>query len=44
LTYMRLWQRLPARKENIFFGRVITGLRNRTIVGIVLPGKAGSHG
>jgi hypothetical protein len=44
LICMRLGERLPVNKENIFSGRVICRLGNQAMVGIVLPDEAGSHG
>jgi hypothetical protein len=44
LIRMRLVERLPVNKENIFSGRVIRRLGDRAMIGIVLPDEAGSHG
>jgi hypothetical protein len=44
LICMRLAERLPIKKENIFSGRVIGRLGDRAVVGIVLPDEVGSHG
>jgi hypothetical protein len=43
LIYMRLVEKLPRRKENIFSGRVICRMGDRAMVGIVLPDEAESH-
>ena len=43
LIYMRLVEKLPSKKENIFSGRVICRMGDRAMVGIVLPDEAGSH-
>jgi hypothetical protein len=44
LICMRLAERLPSKKDNIFSGRVICRLGDRTMVGVVPPDEAGSHG
>ena len=43
LTGIRLGERLPSKRENIFSGKVMCQSGDRAMGGIVLPDEAGSH-